>query len=353
MEMLKRFSQLWLFLCLATGSAAAQPGTPTAPKPHPKAKIEKVEKKAPPGVPTPPRQVWGERVTSERAIAADPNVALKLCIAEGEIKINGTEANEVRVFVRDGRKFEFKSLEKNPETGNANWIWVTSVGSPGRAVGPSANCLAGESVEIDMPLGGSLMLDAQASGTVVDSVKKATLNILRGDISVRNISGGLNAVVNRGDVVVESSSGSISVESTAGNILVFDVKPGHVGDLLKIRATGRGNVSLQNVSHRQIDASSISGNVSFAGKFLSGGIYKFKTSAGSVRMLLPADTSCKVVASYGFGSFDSGLPLKIETENVTDGGKSLVGRIGKGDTTTVSITTASGSIGISQQGQKL
>lgn len=353
--MLKRFSQLGLFLCLAAAAVAAQHGTPTAPTPRPphKTKVDPAERRSPPRFPTPPRQVRGERVTSERAIAADPNVALKLCIAQGEIKVNGTEAKEVRVFVRGGRKFEFKSLEKNPETGNANWIWVTSVGSPGRAVGPSANCLAGESVEIDMPMGGSLMLDAQGSGTVIDSVKKATLNILRGNINVRNISGGLNAVVNRGDVVVESSSGAISVDSTAGNILVFDVKPGQAGDLLKIRATGRGNVSLQNVSHRQIDASSISGNVSFAGKFLSGGIYKFKTSAGAVRMLLPRDTSCKVVASYGFGSFDSGLPLRIETENVTDGGKSLVGRIGRGDTTTVTITTTSGSIGISQQGLKL
>ena len=347
-RMYGRIVKLGLLLCLSAGFPLGVIAQKEAPKPKPEVK----DKIKPPTYPTPPSFPREPNGTNEKAIAADPNVAIKLCIAQGEIKINGTETNEVRVFVRDGRKFEFKSLEKNEETGKANWIWITAAGSPGRAVGPSANCLSGESVEIDMPMGGSIMLDAQGAGTEIDSIRKATLNILRGSINVRNVVGGVGAVVHRGDVTVESSSGAIDVQATAGNVMVFDVKPGQVGDLLKVRSSGRGNVVLQNVSHRQIDVSSISGNVSFAGKFLSGGIYKFKTSAGSIRMLLPEDTSCKVIASYGFGTFDSRLPLKIETENESEGGKSLVGRIGKGDTTNVSITTTSGSIGISQQGQK-
>ena len=52
-----------------------------------------------------------------------------------------------------------------------------------------------------------------------------------------------------------------------------------------------------------------------------------------------------VVASYGFGTFNSTYPLKIETQNITDGGKSLIGRMGSGDAT-VKVTTSSGSINV-------
>ena len=109
---------------------------------------------------------------------------------------------------------------------------------------------------------------------------------------------------------------------------------------------------LEGVVHRQIQANSISGSVAFNGKFLNGGIYNFKTSNGEIRMLIPEDTACRLVAAYGFGSFDTSVPLKIETENKTSGGRNFVGILGKqinGPLATVTLTTSSGSIGIRKQ----
>jgi hypothetical protein len=280
----------------------------------------------------------------ERAIAAEPNVAVKLCIAEGTIRINGSERNEVRVFVRNGRKFEFRSLEKNPETGKANWLWIASTSGPG----PLSNCLAGDSVDIDLPAGASIDLEARTAGAVIDSVRKANVKIVEGSISLRNISGGIQANAYQGDVMVESSSGPIDLGTTTGNILAYDVKPGNVGELFKA-ATRSGQIMLEGVVHRQIQANSISGSVAFNGKFLNGGIYNFKTSNGEIRMLIPDGTSCRLVAAYGFGSFDTAIPLKIVTENKTSGGRNFVGILGKeaeGPLATVTLTTSSGSIGI-------
>jgi hypothetical protein len=344
--MLKRSIQLGLLLCLSVGAGFAQNDVPP-PRPAPTAK-EAPERKP---FPTPRARAespgWEDRRTVERAIAAEPNVAIKLCIAEGAIRINGSERNEVRVFVRNGRKFEFRSLEKNPETGKATWLWIASTSGPG----PLSNCLAGDSVDIDLPVGASVNLEARTAGAVVDSVRKVSVKIVEGSISLRNITGGIQATALQGDVMVESSSGLIGLETTTGNILAYDLKPVDVSDLFKAK-TNSGRISLEGVNHRQIEANSITGSVSFNGRFLNGGIYNFKTSNGSIRMLIPDDSACRLVAAYGFGNFNSALPVKIETENITGGGKTFVGIVGKqtnGPLPTVSVTTTSGSIGIRKQ----
>lgn len=343
--MIRNFLQLGLLLCLSAGALVAQTEPPVPPaKPAPKAKVEVVDKTKQPGI---PRFARDERYTSERAIPADPNVAVKLCVSEGAVKINGWERNEVRVFVRNGRKFEFRSLEKNPETGKANWIWITNQATGVPMNGPMSNCLAGDTVEIDLPMAASVGLEARTSGAVIDSVRKANVKVIEGSIALRNIPGGVSAEAFQGDVMIESSAGQISLQTTTGNILAFDVKPGSVGDLLKAK-TNSGAISLQSVNHRQIEANSISGTVSFNGKFLPGGLYNFKTSNGSVRMLLPQDTSCKMQASYGFGNFDSAIPFTLVTENLIPGGKSIVAKFGNGDAN-VTVTTSSGSIGIRKQ----
>ena len=349
--MLNRTLKLGLFLCLAAGVNFAQKDPPDTPKmPAPKAEVKPPAKRP---LPTPPARVRpferDERGTMERAIAAEQNVAVKLCIAEGTIRINGSERNEVRVFVRNGRKFEFRSLEKNPETGKATWLWITNSGP-----GPHTECLAGDSVDIDLPKGAIVDLRARTAGAVIDSVKKATVEIVEGSISLRNITGGIQARAYQGDVMVESSSGIIGLETTTGNILAYDVHPGNPGELFKA-TTRSGRISLEGVIHRQIQANSISGLVAFNGKFLAGGIYNFKTSNGEIRMLVPDDTACRLVAAYGFGSFDTTVPLKIENENKTSGGRNFVGILGKqqpnGPLATVTLTTSSGSIGIRKQSE--
>src|SRR5690606_36959871 len=120
--MIGKLSKLGLLLCLAAVSASAQNVPPRVPvKPKPPADVRVWVGR--PGNP--------ETHTTERAIAVDPNVALKLRICEGIVRVNGWSRNEVRVFVRGGRKFEFKTLEKSPESGKPNWLWVSGIPNAG------------------------------------------------------------------------------------------------------------------------------------------------------------------------------------------------------------------------------
>src|SRR5439155_16456954 len=79
---------------------------PTAKPPEVKTKIK------PPKFPMkgelPPRVEMGSGTTSERSIQVDPKVNLSLCVTQGTVSVNGWSRNEVRAFVKDGSRFEFK-----------------------------------------------------------------------------------------------------------------------------------------------------------------------------------------------------------------------------------------------------
>src|SRR5687768_2015701 len=113
---------LLVFLCLAGSLGTSAFGQDRKPPKQPKIK----EHPSPPGA-EPPGFFNGDGVTSERSMAVDPNVEIKLCVAEGDLKINGWRRPEVRVFVKHGRKFRLKELEKSAESGKTNWLWVGNV----------------------------------------------------------------------------------------------------------------------------------------------------------------------------------------------------------------------------------
>lgn len=343
----KSFFCLLLFLCLAGMPVTSAEGQDkkAVKEPHdPPAASDKIPPRRE-RLPRPGPEMPGfsnDGVTSERSMIVDPNVAIKLCVSEGDLKINGWKRDEVRVFVKNGRKFGMKPLEKSVETGKVNWLLIAH--TPSGPPRPASECLAGDSIEIDAPIGTSFDLSGRAARTSVDSVKKVKVKIVEGVIMLRNITGGINAYTSQGDVMVDNSAGAIALESTTGNIVAIDVKPGQIGELLRAK-TNSGAITLQRVNHRQIEASSISGSLLFDGEFLTGGIYNFRTSNGSIRLAIPMASSCTFKMTYGFGSFNSEIPLKILTVDENPRVKTVVASMGSGSAA-VTLITSSGSIGI-------
>ncbi len=285
--------------------------------------------------------------TSEKSIKVDPRVNLSLCVVEGTVNINGWARNEIRIFVKDGSGIGFKVLQKSRQ--NESPVWVMALGVDSKAPGAQASeCLWGKTIEIDLPTNAAVSLKGKETRTSIDSVRKASVKNIGGDIVLRNITEGVNALTYEGDVAVENTDGAVSLESSSGNIVAIDVAPSQVGDIFKAKTSG-GAISLQRIEHRQIEVNSISGSVLFNGSLLSGGTYSFGTTNGSINLALPQDASCKISATYGFGNFDSEIPVKLLTENVSPGPiKHMVGTLGTGDAT-LNLTTSSGRIVIRKQ----
>jgi hypothetical protein len=301
----------------------------------------------PAAVPVPPGPAvrWrlaGSNETSERSIKVDPRVNLSLCVVEGTVNVNGWARDEIRVFVKDGSKIGFKVQQKNRQ--NDSPVWVMAIGSdPGVPASAQNECLWGKSIDIDVPINSSINIKGKETRTSIDTVRKASVKNIGGDIVLRNIAEGVSASTYEGDVAVENTDGPIMLESSTGNIVAIDAGPSQVGDIFKVK-TNSGAISLQKLEHRQVEVNSISGSVMYNGDLLSGGTYSFGTTNGSIVLSIPQNTSSKVSASFGYGNFNSDVPIKVLTEDVSPNSvKRMNGVLGAGDAL-LNLTTSSGRI---------
>lgn len=284
----------------------------------------------------------GQMETTERSVAVDPAVNIKLCVGEGELKVNGWSRNEVRLFVRDGSAVNVKVLESNSDNGKPNWIMIARASRPNNLTGLESECISGESIALDVPTGATLDIRGRKSDVTVDSVKKVITKNVEGNIVLRNISSGITAATFQGDIMAQDSSGPISLESSTGNILAYGISSKQIGEAFRAK-TSSGAISLQDIESRQIEANSISGSVTFAGNFAGGGLYNFKTSNGSIELKIPETSSATFKASYGFGSFNSQIPLKILYKEDKLPVRNLGATSGSGEANVV-LTTNSGTV---------
>jgi hypothetical protein len=314
--------------------AASAQGTPAPPRPA-KTKV----------IFPPVARAFGTG-TYEKAIAVAPNVNLTLCVTEGNLRINKWTRNEVRVYVENGPKFAFKVVDKGPD-GRPVWISATNQQA---MPGVNAECIWGETVEVDAPAGTALKLTGKEIDAQVDGLRKVNVKTVGGDISIRNIKEGVTAYTGEGGVTVEESWGQVNLETTNGNIIVLDSGPSDIGDTFRAK-TNSGAISLTRVRHRAMDVNSISGSVLFNGELKSGGTYSLSTTNGSIRVALPIATNCKLAATFTAGSFDaSEFPFKIMTENVApDDLKSIVANLGSGGDAVLRLSSIAGRIAIKKQ----
>ena len=330
-----------LFRIIAVSLLAAFPMLTSGQTPYPKPYAETYAAEKP----EPPPMFGGD--TSEKSIVVDKNVNISLCVTQGNLKITGWNRNEVRVFVKDGSKFAFKVQETNKQN-SPSWIMLNSLDAKKGKAPVSIECIQGEEIEIDAPINAKVDIKGQETATTIDSMRVVKVRINGGDIVLRNIAEGVTATTFEGDVTVDESQGSMSLETTTGNIIVFEAGPSQTGDIFKAK-TNSGNIAMNRLDFRQVDANSISGSVSYNGAILTNGTYGLSTSNGSIRLAIPATSSCQVIATSGFGTFNSEIPIKMETENIEEGPvKRVVGKMGTGGAT-LKLTTNSGSIVIKKQ----
>jgi hypothetical protein len=339
-----------VLLIAITASAQVPPTPKPYPEPPATSKQKEKEKEKMPKFPTPgefPTGVeWGTGTTSERSIAVDAKVSITMCVTQGSVTVNGWKRDEIRAFVSEGSKFGFRVLQKSmKEDGKPVLLSLVGIKTlPGGAV-TMVDCIAGSEIQLDVPENAALSLRGRETETSVDTLRKIVVTNVGGDISIRNVAQGVTAKTGQGDITVENSQGAMYLESSSGNVVAFAVEPAEVGDAFRAK-TNSGAISLQKIGYRLADITSISGTVLFTGRLLMGGSFSFNTTNGAIRLAIPQDSSCRITATYGFGNFNSELPIKLLTEDNRPGPVKTVNAVmGSGDST-LRLTTNSGAIQI-------
>ncbi len=315
-----------------------KPPTPTTPLPKPVPVVVTVQ------APVAVRMRDGE--STEKSVEVERRSTVSLCVTSGDVRVNGWDRAEVRALV-DGGSLEFRVAERDPKSEKPSWIFVVG-NAPVRAGVKSTGvrndeCLSGDSVELDIPRDAAITLKGSPSDTRVESVLKAKIENISGNIVVRNVANGVFATTYEGGILVERSRGPMTLTSAAGGIVAFDVGQSETGDAFKARSNG-GAVTLQSVEFRQVEASSITGSVNYRGKLLAGGQYSFGSQNGRVQLSVPAASICRVNAWNGLGGFVSDVPL----QNAVKNGQSTSGRLGNDDNgCSLSLKTTTGQLRIS------
>ena len=292
----------------------------------------------------PKKQVVNEGETpAEKSVAVDAKVNISLCVTEGKVKVHGWERSEIRAYVSSGgSQVGFKVLQKSKQTEKPVWVMVLGF-DPSKTNSTEADeCLSGEEIELDVPRGATVNIKSRESETRIESVSKARIENVGGDIFLNDIANGIEASTYEGDVTISKSSGAMSLSSAAGNIVAFDASPSEIGDVFKAK-TINGAITLQEIGHGQMDVGSNSGSIKFTGEFLGGGQYNFGTANGAILLMIPEKSSCKVTAFFGFGQFASEIPMQNLKKSPTSGAQNLTGQIGDGEAT-LNLKTYSGRI---------
>lgn len=283
----------------------------------------------------------------EKSISVDAKIYISMCVAEGKVKINGWERNEIRAFIKEGSPVNFEIRKKNEQTKNPLWVEIVNFEASNNKNVSSGECLSGEEIELDVPRSATVEIKGSARRTNISSISKSLIRYVSGDIFLNNITQGIEALTSEGDVTVENSSGATSLTTTTGNIVAFNVNSKEVGDIFRSKTTS-GAITLQQLEFGQTEANSSSGSIRFNGAIQNGGQYDFRTHNGAITLFIPQNSSGKLDASYGFGAFDSELPLKNVVKPTTSKTQSLNAILGSGEAT-LKLNTYNGAIRIKKQ----
>lgn len=244
----------------------------------------------------------------EKSLAVNEKVNISICVREGQVKVNGWNRDEIRAFVNDGSGVGFSVLEKGKTDRKPVWVKILGFDPDKEYKRTGDECVSGKVIELDVPFGATVNIKSGESKTSIDSVAKVVVKNVGGDIYINNIPQGVEARTYRGNVTVRNSGGSMNLETTNGNIVAFEASSDAIGDFFRAK-TNSGAITLQKIKYRETEVNSNSGSINFVGEILTGGQYYFGSSNSLITLVLPSGSSGKIVAVYGYGGFDSEIPM--------------------------------------------
>ncbi len=141
--------------------------------------------------------------------------------------------------------------------------------------------------------------------SITGPVGETTVVANEGDVSVRAIRGPLTVRCVEGDVTVTDVQGRVRINAIDGEIFLENVS----GDV--VAETTDGDIRLANVTSSNVEATSVDGDIWFAGALAAQGLYSFATHDGDVTVMLPRDASARVMVATYDGEVTSDFTLNL------------------------------------------
>jgi len=143
------------------------------------------------------------------------------------------------------------------------------------------------------------------------------------DITVEGVRSAIAAESIRGDVLVRGGRGALQISSVEGEVRAFDcdgdlqassinrtIELDDVSGELVVESVN-GDIQIGRVKSRSVQASSVSGTVTYRGEFEPRGRYRLASHAGNLVVGVPVGAGVDVSVATFQGGFRSGFPLEV------------------------------------------
>lgn len=153
-----------------------------------------------------------------------------------------------------------------------------------------------------------------------------SLRSLEGDLRVSGVTGPVTLRALDGEVRVTDVRGSVSALAVEDAVVLRGVR----GDV-RVESTD-GDLFLEDVDGRSVEAVTVDGDVAFDGLVVEGGRYRFITHDGDVTVRVPEGTDADVTVSTYDGEFQADFPVVLDGYR---GGREMGFTLGAGGATLV------------------
>jgi hypothetical protein len=243
-----------------------------------------------PEPPDEPQRVRGA-VRTDTTIAVRPGAKLVVNNFGGSIGVRTWAKNAVRVRADHGRRdwVEFGFSDKE--------LHVTSASRMGPA----------RSVDYDL---------------TVPAWLPVALSGVYNDVNVDGLQGGIEVETVRGDIVVRHAAGVIALRSVEGVVDLVGAKGkidvSSVNDAVRVADVAgtvaaeavNGDIHLIDVDSKDVEATTVNGEVVYDGLILDGGSYRFATHNGDIALGLAESANATVGVSTFSGDFESAFAIQ-------------------------------------------
>ena len=250
----------------------------------------------------------------ERSIAADPAVTVSICLTSGNINVRGWDKGEVKAR-SDAAEIELRRRDTPGQAGRVTKLDVFVIDRADLQRGKE-KCQAFSDLELNVPRTASVRVHTRDGNISIADVSMAFAGTQNGDVSISKVSHAVEVASVGGIISVRDSTGRTSITSISGGIEAINISPSASGDPFEAISV-TGDLLLDRISHSQLNAKTVTGNVHMTGPLAQRGRYEFKTMSGDVRLTLPVDASFNLNAKIAQeGEIVSDFPLTLVTEDL-------------------------------------
>jgi Putative adhesin len=248
----------------------------------------------------------GQKV--ERKVTADPNVAVSICIASGDVHVRGWDKNEVSAQAEGAAGIQLRRKDSNSPSSPASRLDILIGVKEDNEAG---NCQGYDNVTLYVPKGATVQVQSRDGNIGVAEVASAYASTQNGDISFERISKSTEACSIGGNVSLKDSTGRVTLSSAGGNLEATNIRPAESRDSFEAVSVS-GDITLRQVSNAELNVRTVNGTVNLTGALALHGRYGFRTMSGDVTLSLPEDASFKLTATVSQnGEIITDFPLTL------------------------------------------